>query len=387
MSDESPGYIPETQLSPEQFYRHDPLLVLVRDRLHIGAGWGVAGIALLSGAVLLVAPALVGVPFEQQNTLISLIQSLLIHPTAVAIYVSLPDGLAGLFNSMKQNGIIGEARQPQPESYLAFEGKLMAWADSGWWTALAVVGVILYWLYRLLADIPGDITKLAPQEARLWLRLAMLLVYSPLIYAALLSLARFLVGLVFTRRLFRAFKIRINPLHPDGSAGLGAIGRMLALSVLVATAIGAAATLMAMADRSAGRNPFVRAETWVAGMIYLVALPLLFLDWLWGPHRAMLAMRDESLKPWADEFQRSIPEAVPSAQDDAGKIKATTDRLAEIKRQYELLKESYPVWPIQTPALNRLVATSLLPLITSLLSSFVPNIRDAVVALFGGGRP
>jgi hypothetical protein len=40
MSDESPGYVPETQLSPEQFYRHDPLLVLVRDKLHIGAGWG-----------------------------------------------------------------------------------------------------------------------------------------------------------------------------------------------------------------------------------------------------------------------------------------------------------------------------------------------------------
>jgi hypothetical protein len=204
-------------------------------------------------------------------------------------------------------------------------------------------------------------------------------------YGFFTSLARFLVSLVFTRRLFLTFRIRINPLHPDGGGGLGAIGRMLAVSVLIATAVGVAATGMIFASLSAVGTPFTRAESWALGIVYLVSLPLLFLGWLWGPHRAMLAAREEALRPWVDEFKRSIPEVVPSSQDDADKIKANTERLAGIKRQYELLKETYPVWPIQTPVLKGLVATSLLPLITSLLSSFVSYIQDAIVTLFKGG--
>jgi hypothetical protein len=387
MGDKSAGHEVDTQLSPQQFYRNDPLLTLVRDRLHLGVGWCVVGIALLTAAVLLGIPALVRAPADQPGILISLFQSLLIHPTGVAIYLSLPDGLSRLFNSLKQNEVIGEARWPDTWSYAAFERKLVAGVNNRWWVVMAGVAVILYWVYRLGADVPGDATKLVPEQARPWLRLAILLVYSPVIYGALISLARFLMGLAFTRRLFRSFTTQINPLHPDGSAGLGAVGRMLAVSVLIATAIGAGAMAMIIVDLSAGRNPFARAETWVAGLMYLVALPLLFLGWLWEPRRAMLTAREESLRPWADEFKRSIPEAVPSSQDDTDKIKANTERLAEIKRQYELLQETYPVWPIRAPALNRLLATSLLPLITSLLSSLVPNIRDAVVALFGGGTP
>jgi hypothetical protein len=403
MGDQSAGHKTETHLSPQHFYRHDPLLVLVRDRLHLGAGWSAVGTALLTAAVLLGVPALVRVidvylfgylfgapalgtnPTDQQWILTGLLQSLLIEPIAVAIYVSLPNALSGLFNSLKKNDVIGEACRPGTESYAAFERKLITWADNRWWVALALTGVIVYWLYRLLTPVAGDSTKDAPEWARTWLILVILLAYSPVMYGFLTSLARFLVSLVFTSRLFLTFRIRINPLHPDGSGGLGAIGRMLAVSVLVATAIGAAATGMNIANLSAYGTPFARAENWVLGIVYLVSLPLLFLGWLWAPHRAMLAAREEALRPWADEFRRSIPEVVPSSQDDADMIKANTERLAEIKRQYELLKETYLVWPIQTPVLKGLVVTSLLPLITSLLSSFVSNIQDAIVTLFKGG--
>ena len=124
----------------------------------------------------------------------------------------------------------------------------------------------------------------------------------------------------------------------------------------------------------ARRNVFSRPEVWMLIAIYLISLPSLFLGWLWMPHRAMLAARDEALAPLALEFLRSLPAALPSAHEGAATIKANTDRLAEIKRQYELLLDTFPVWPIRTTTLNRLALTSLLPLISSLLASLVPLI-------------
>jgi hypothetical protein len=194
-------------------------------------------------------------------------------------------------------------------------------------------------------------------------------------YGAMVSLARFLAGLLYTRRLFRCFEIRVNPLNPDGCAGMAGIGRMLTSSVLLATAVGA----IAVADLLSGSHPFSRLETWVLGAVYLVSLPLLFVGWLWLPHRCMLAARDKALNPLAAEFLRAIPAAAPSINEDAATIKANTDRMVEIKRQYELLADTFPIWPIRTRALNRLAVTSLLPLISSLLATFVPLLWDSVV--------
>jgi hypothetical protein len=55
--------------------------------------------------------------------------------------------------------------------------------------------------------------------------------------------------------------------------------------------------------------------------------------------------------------------------------------MVEIKRQYELLVDTFPVWPIRTAALNRLVATSLLPFFSSLLASVIALIWKSVVGL------
>lgn len=110
---------------------------------------------------------------------------------------------------------------------------------------------------------------------------------------------------------------------------------------------------------------------WVLGAVYLVSLPLLFLGWLWLPHQALLAARDEAQSPLAAEFLRSISTATTRVHDDAAAIRANTDRMVEIKLQYELLADTFPVWPIRTAALNRLVVASLLPFLSSLLASAI----------------
>jgi hypothetical protein len=366
-----------------RLYQRDPLLVLVRDKLHIGLGWSTAGMALLTGGVILGWPALLKSPEPSGGFVVGLVQSFIIFPLGILIYMLLPGFLAGLFTTLQEKKAIGDRRQAGVESYDRFLARWIDSANNAWWMAIALGLVLLYWLYRLFANVPGDVTLLTPKGLRTWQRLTILLVYTPVMYGAALSLVRLVIGVIFTQRLFHLFKIRVNPLNPDGAGGLGVIGQKLTISVLFATALGAGATGMIIFDISAGHNPFLRPETWALGAIYLALTPLLFATWLWLPHRALLEAREEALKPLADEFLHAMSQAEPSHEDDAQAIKAKTERLAEIKRQYEFLRDTFPTWPLQNNALNRLVATSGLPLISSLVSGLIPGARDAILRLLG----
>ena len=376
----------DTTLSAQQLYKHDPLLVLLRDRLRLSNGWIIVGAALLAGGDLFGLAALAGERFGLRDVLMgdelrALLQALVVVPIGFALYLWLPNTIADLFNTLKANGAIVERRpnRPGPRSYEDFLKKLIAWADSRWWVVGALMFVALYWLYRLLVTYPAEFSKLSPAWRQPWLRVATLLfAHSPNLYAAFFIVVRLLVVLVFTNRLFVLFYIRVNPLHPDGCAGLGILGRMLTASVLIVTALGAASVGMNISLRSAGIHPLSRLESVILGASYVVLTPLLLIGWLASPHRAMKEARDATLQPLADEFQRAIAQAVPSAQDDAAAIKADTDRLSEIKRRYELLRDSFPIWPIRIQLLRSLVATAVLPLISSL----IPLVSNAIVGLF-----
>jgi hypothetical protein len=311
----------------------------------------------------------------------SLLQTLVIVPIGFALYLWFPNAIADLLNTLQANGIIDKRRpdRPGPESYEDFMKELVTWADSRWWVVGALISVALYWLYRLLVTHPAEFPTLSSAWRQPWLRVAtLLLADSPGLYAAFFVIVRLLVVLVFTNRLFHLFHIRVNPLHPDGCAGLGVLGRLLTVSVLIATALGAAAVGMSISLLSTGIHPLSRLENVILGAGYVVFTPLLLIGWLASPHRAMKKARDATLQPLADEFQRAIAQAVPSAQDDAAAIKADTDRLAELKRRYELLRDSFPIWPIRIQLLRSLVATAILPLISSL----IPLVSNAIVGLF-----
>jgi hypothetical protein len=376
----------DTTLSVQQLYKHDPLFVLLRDRLRLSNGWIIVGAALLAGGDLFGLAALAGERFGLRDVLMgdelrSLLQTLVIVPIGFALYLWLPNAIADLFNTLQANGIIDKRRpdRPGPESYEDFMKESVTWADSRWWVVGALISVALYWLYRLLVTHPAEFLALSPAWRQLWLRVAtLLLADSPGLYAAFFIIVRLLVVLVFTNRLFHLFYIRVNPLHPDGCAGLGVLGRLLTVSVLIATALGAAAVGMSISLLSTGIHPLSRLENVILGAGYVIFTPLLLIGWLASPHRAMKEARDATLQPLADEFQRAIAQAVPSAQDDAAAIKADTDRLAGLKRRYELLRDSFPIWPIRIQLLRSLVATAILPLISSL----IPLVSNAIVGLF-----
>jgi hypothetical protein len=380
-----------------QFYQNDLFLQFLRDGYRIGPGWYATLVAILAVFVLVILPAVFNAPLNTQGTVVSLIQGVLIMPLGAVLYLQIPDILANLFTSLWEKDVVGDfrgqTRAGTPEgteprsAYAQFLGELTGTASQRRWLVLSLASVAGYWYYRLFSDVPGDTTNLIPPDQRLWLRLALLVVYSPILFGATSSLARLMIGLNYTNRLFKQFKIRVNPMNPDGAGGLGGLGRLLIGSVLIATALGAAAAGMVIANMSSGFNQVMRVEVIALGAIYLLYTPVLFSVWLWAPHQALLEAREDALKPLADEYLRASGEVLPGVEESAGDIKAKTDRLLEIKRQYELIRDTFPTWPLPDRTIKNLVATSSLPALSPFLTGILASLSDLLFNLFRGGRP
>jgi hypothetical protein len=363
------------------------LLVFLRDKLHLDDGWIIAGTALLVGVAVFGVPALFGAHPTLNVLVVGLLETLLMIPLGMLLYVSLPNVFDDLFNTLADNGVIGQRRDEVagPASYAAFLKDLVAQANRRVWVVGAIGLVTVYWIYRLGGSVAGDTTAISVPGAQLAQRLAVLIAYSAGIYGVFFSIVRMLILLVYSVRLFRMFHIQVNPLHPDGSGGLATIGRLLVISVLFATLIGATAFVMSMLFLGAGTNPFWRLEVLVLSAIYLLLTPLLLYAWLWTPHRAMLEARSHTLRPLADEFQQAIQLTMPTEQNDAASIKAGTERLEEIKQRYELLRGAFPTFPVRTFVSSSLIVTSILPALSALASNLLPSVQEALARLFKVG--
>jgi hypothetical protein len=372
-------------LSAQQFYQHDPLIVLLKNKLHLHNHWIIAGSILLSSTLCLMwwlrmRDVLINkAPFWGLNdTLGALLQTFVVFPLLFAIYLLLPSTIAGLFNTLSANGIIGESRKDRPgtETYEHFLQKLVSWTDKEWWAAGALMIVVVYFLCRvLLVELHIKPQPLAP----FWLRVASLIIFSPLMYATFVSVMRLLFTLIFTNWLFYEFTILVKPLHLDGSGGLGALGRILWVSVIIMLWD---ALLLSAALLSGNISLFSPLELILIGAIYVALAPSLLIGWLLLPHRVMLKARDAALRPLADQFQQALVEIMPSPNDNAEVIKAGTDRLSELKHRYDLMRDLFPTWPLEIQEFGRLVATLSLPALLPLLLPLLLQVISFITQTF-----
>jgi hypothetical protein len=227
------------------------------------------------------------------------------------------------------------------------------------WAVFGLIFVVLFWIYRAFTY---------SGKRPVWLEVGALLMYALTYYAFVVTLIKFCLALLSTNRLLVSFNIQVNPLHPDGAGGLGAIGRMLSRYVSVIVAFALLVALGRVFSYYAHRQELILGRSEV--LMFSVAcalLPLFLWGWLWIPHKAMVQCRDSKLMTLAEEFLRAIPDKYPSPPIDTAMIKESTDRLAELKRPYELLKETYPTWPISFRQVKSLVAIMSAPFITTLL--------------------
>ena len=141
---------------------------------------------------------------------------------------------------------------------------------------------------------------------------------------------------------------------------------MLSISMLLMGTMGVTVLVVIHPEFLSGNLPAsyglqLRVQAVLFGIMYFVLTAGLVIGWLSLPHQVMQEARDETLKPLADEFEYAIADIMPSSKQDANAIKAGTDRLAELKRRYELLQDTYPTWPLAIEQVRRLVATVSLP--------------------------
>lgn len=368
-----------TALSSQMLYQHDPLFVLLKDKLHLNNLWIVTGAIVLPGGVFLIwwlTWADKVRLWTPDNTLVILLQTFIIFPLLIFIYLLIPSSISDLFNTLKANGVIGEHRDYQPgtETYGLFVQKLIVWMNTRWWTATAFVISFSYAFFRLLVLEPKS-----PSPVPYGLRVSAIIMYLPAIYATFMSVVRLLLALIFTNWLFNLFTIQVKPLHPDGSGGLGSLGRILWLSVVIMLWD---ALLFSAAFISSNLRWFSLPEMALLGAIYLALTPSLLIGWLVLPHRMMLKAREKALQPLADEFRQALMQSMSSTEHNTHKIIAVTNHLVALKQRYDLVRDTFPTWPLEINKVSRVVITAilpaLLPLILPLTASLISFVGHAL---------
>ena len=361
-----------------QMCQNDPWFVWLNGKLQLKPAKIALGIAILSCAALWTELSLAGLPVSESVPLVSF-QAFVIFPLCVVLYFAVPDFLAKPFMILEQSNSIGESLDHEVGPYSQFREKMISSMGNFAWMGLAVFTILYYWYYRLFTNVPSDPSQLLPEGIRTGMRIVLLLIYTPLLYMGVLTLGRIFVGIPFIGRFFRSFKIQINPLSPDGAGGIGFVGQMLVTSALIATAFGVAATGLVYINLAAGNKPLGRMEIIILGLVYLVLTPFLFYSLLWSPHRALIKAREDALKPLAEEYQQVSMQDIHSKKKNVDAIKSKTDHLIEIKRQYQLIEETFPVWPLDIRSLRSLLATSVLPAVSTLFSGFISDLWKSLV--------
>jgi hypothetical protein len=383
-------------LEPWEIYQHDFLLRIQRDLL---SGNSIAnittvviGVFVLTAIVIFGVEALNGTPFDLGAHLTYTIRALLqtlCFPAFAAIYLLLPNWIANLFNTLKENGVIGACKvsNTRPDDFEDFFiPDFLSWIDNKWWSIAGLGIVLLFWLYRLLLVQP-QIALLKQAQTPLWAHITILLLYSPMIYCVFLCIVRLIVTLVFTNMLFHQYQIDVNPLSPDGYGGLGKLDRMLAISTCLMVTLGIAALVMNSSFLLGNENPISRAEAICLALGYFALAPTLIVGWILLPHQVMLDARYQALKPLANEYEElltRLTKAAPAPGDTADTITSGTNLLTALQNRYNLVQSVYPVWPTTIQNLRSYVATLTLPILIPIVLPLLGGIVAYLTHLFGG---
>lgn len=291
-----------------------------------------------------------------------LLQIFVLFSSLFLIYAVVPASIAHLFNTLKGNGTIGESRSQQ--TYETFMQQTVSWIDNGWWTVAILAVVVGYILYRLLLLEPTSQSPLP-----YWIRCLVILSYGPMMYAAGMSVVRLLLTLVLTNTLFTHFKLQVKPPHSDGAGGLAILGSLLGLCVSIMLWV---ALLIVIGVISQNLSKLSTSEIVLLGAVYLTLTPALLLGWLIFPHQMMVKEREEMLQPLTDEYQRTLLQSLQTSASDTRGGVAQTRQLVALKQRYELVRDSFPTWPLETSTLSRIGVTVLLPLLFPLITALFP---------------
>ena len=372
---------------PRKIYSNDPLYRLLKNH---GSGINdyiiIAVVGVFTAIVFFGLGALLHTQYygQWQYIVSAAVQAVIVFPLGMLIYLQMPMSMSNLFNVIQSNGVIEDPLDDNPNawprSYEEFVQRYSEYASRRWWTLAAFLFVGIYLLYRIAViflnpelQVPNLFT----------FQIINTLNNALIVYCATLAVSWLIAGLLFSNRLFKRFHFHLTPLHPDGCAGLGQMENALGISALLIANIGIAALVMNGAFLTGKFTPFSLGEAIVIGIIYLALIPTLLLGWTLIPHQVMVAGANEVLQPLADKFKTNISTGTPTDGEPSAAIKEDTDKLSELKRRYDLLQDTFPLWPTQH--FVRHIATLGIPAIITFiggLPSIYQNVAPFVIKFF-----
>lgn len=354
------GSVSQRIIEPSQVY--DPLLVLLKIKLRLDDWWIIIGWgALILGLLLTIAAIL---PLDRWNgrdffSPFELLLFIAAYLTMIGTYLSLPSAIADLFNRLRENGVIGDdqADIPGPISYQAFVEQQIPWIHSRWWAAIALLAAALNPLFIVFAH--PEMVRSIP----LWLDIITVFIAIVGNYGIVLVFVWLLMIAITTHRLFRTFTVRVKPLHPDGSGGLGLFNRLLWIATPLVVIAGCAAPAFWGSASSQSDRILILGDV----VFYLLAAALPLRAWLALPHQAMIQARNKLLQPLTNEYEQTLSAMLSEARGDVAAIQEGTERLAALRKSYEEVRDSIPTWPIEIMQFRGLVTLLILPVLLTLL--------------------
>lgn len=231
--------VDSTVLSSRSLYQHDPLLVLLKDKLHLGTLWIVGGGFVFGGLFFIIYTPIFNNdfpiinnfhPYSSLGDTLDLMLLTLAMTLSLLIYLLLPVSMASVFNTLRANGVIGPSRQERlgAVSYARFLEHVVSWVDSRWWSIAIVMLGTVYFLYSIFITNPQLLTL-----PTVGLLVIFVIGALPFQYFLFFGFLRVMFLLIFINRLFFLFSIRVRPLHPDGSGGLAALSQMWWMSAAI----------------------------------------------------------------------------------------------------------------------------------------------------------
>jgi hypothetical protein len=342
----------------EPLHLYDPLLVLLKVKLRLKNWWIMTGCGTVATLWVLTVLLTNGWNTSFFSSLLQPLALSAIYLTFVGTYLSLPSAIADLLNHLWETGVIGDARAgaPEPRSYPAFVEKHVRWMHSRWWAALVLLvatsnPLFLFFVHPIWRGIP------------LWFTVIGNLIGFVGDYTAVFIFAWLVMIAFITNLLFRAFTIRVKPLHPDGSGGLGLFNRFLWITLPLMIVIGCGIAGWGNLFSHGIDRIFLLGDI----VFYLLAASLLLVTWIIFPHQVMVQARNQLLHPLTNEYERALAETMSGEMHDVAAIKEGTKRLVALRKRYEEVRDSFPTWPIEIMQLRGLVTLLILPLLLALL--------------------
>ena len=165
--------------------------------------------------------------------------------------------------------------------------------------------------------------------------------------------------------------IRVEPLHPDGAGGLGAIGRFVANFGPLVAAFGLALSVHFAQDPGNAIQDYALIAMVV---LYIPLSSLIFFIPLWTAHSKMVEHRRGRAAGISAEYDEVLSRLWDLRSADPDSIAPVLRKLSQLREMHNISKE-YPLWPFSTASAQRYFGLA--------LSSLLPSVIAPVVELLG----